>query len=214
MTIDRSILLKYITMRKCFSCKEYICLENEWNSENKVIHYMKGVYHRECLKRDMLKSKRVKRNEEEVELEIDRLVRDSDLLLYGIVVKNHLFKYLYDSYSIVLLPNYIFVKLEEMFKGEYKGMTKRIPPEHLLEMFERQQKFLDNIYHKEKLNGVQRINYDLAVLIAKYPGFLDWKAREVKDIDTTEKFIVNKKIDFTNVQSKKEEDYIDLSEEE
>ena len=214
MTIDRSILLKYKTMRKCFSCKEYICLENEWNSENKVIHYMKGVYHRECLKRDMLKSKRVKRNEEEVELEIDRLVRDSDLLLYGIVVKNHLFKYLYDSYSIVLLPNYIFVKLEEMFKGEYKGMTKRIPPEHLLEMFERQQKFLDNIYHKEKLNGVQRINYDLAVLIAKYPGFLDWKAREVKDIDTTEKFIVNKKIDFTNVQSKKEEDYIDLSEEE
>ena len=214
MTIDRSILLKYKTMRKCFSCKQFICLEEEWNSENKIIHYMKGVYHRECLKKEMLKSKRVKRNEGEVELEIDRLVRDSDLLLYGIVVKNHLYKFLYDSYSIVLLPNYIFVKLEEIFKGEFRGMTKKIPPEHLLEMFERQQKFLDNIYHKEKLNGVQRINYDLAVLIAKYPGFLDWKARETKEDSQIVAMVEKKKIDFSNVQQKNENKFTDLLDEE
>lgn len=214
MTIDKSILLKYKTMRKCFACKEFICLEDEWNDENKIIHYTKGVYHRECLKKEMLKSKRVKKTEDEVELEIDRLVKDSDLLLYGVVVKNHLYKYLYDSYSIVLLPNYIFVKLEEIFKGEYKNMSKKIPPEDILEMFERQQKFLDGIYHKESLNGVQRINYDLAVLIAKYPKFLDWKARESKDDSQIVAMVEKKKIDFSNVQQKNENNFTDLLDEE
>lgn len=210
MTIDKSILLKYKTMRKCFSCKQFICLEEEWNSDNKIIHYTKGVYHRECLKKEMLKSKRVKRNEEEVEIEIDRLVRDSDLLLYNVVVKNHLYKWAMEKYRLILLPNYIFTKLESMFKGEYKNMSKPLKPEHLLEMFERQEKFLDGIYHNPPLSGIEKLNYDIAVLVNKYEKFLDWKGKAENQSQKAQEFTNDKKPDIKIINNNKKKEEVGI----
>jgi hypothetical protein len=71
--------------------------------------------------------------------------------------------------------------MEQIFKGEFKKMNKPVPPEHLLDMWQKKMSFLDGLYHKEKMDGVSRINYDLAVLIAKYPSYLDWMGKKNSD---------------------------------
>lgn len=180
--IDKTILLNFTTMRKCYGCKEYLTLEKE---EGNVCYKGDNLFHVSCLKKKYLSKKGNKLSENDVNVLIEDLVGDSRIKIETIIYKNHLYKYLQSHYDCILLPNYIYTKLEKMFLGEYKNMSSPLPPNHLLDMFCRKASFLDKIYHKEKMDGVSRINYDLAVLISKYAGYLDWMGKK----DTEEKKI-------------------------
>jgi hypothetical protein len=172
--VDKSLLLNFKTMRKCQLCKEYVCIESDWDS---ILYSGKGAWHIECFRKDLLKKNKSKKSMNEIELLVNHIRDESQLILFNLVIKNHLYKYLAEHYRVILLPNYFFTKAEQIFTGEWKDMSRPIYPEHLLEMFIRQQGFLDRIYHKEKMDGTSRINYDLAVLISKYPKFLEWKEK-------------------------------------
>lgn len=199
-------------MRKCHLCKEYITIEDEWDN---IVHYScetksnNGVYHLNCFVSLFNKNKFKKENRQ-----LDEILNESEKELYNLVCKNHLYKWWAEKYDIILLPNYIFTKTEEIFKGVWKEMSKPIPPEHLLDMFIRQQNYLDKIYHKTELNGVARINYDLAVLIAKYPAYLKFLEREKQNEIQVINILDTKKIDFNNISKKKEVKQLDLLEEE
>jgi len=189
--IDRSILLHYKTMRKCLVCKEYITLEDEWDN---IVHYsgqvktVSGVYHKNCFMKHWENGK-IRKEERCVE----RLLSDSQDELFNLMCKNHLYKYFQQKYDVIMLPSYIFTKLEQIFTGKFKQMSRAIPPSHLLEMFERKESYLDGIYHKEKLDGVSLVNYNLAVLIAKYPKFLEWKERSISETISTVEYSNEKK---------------------
>ncbi len=199
-------------MRKCHVCKEYITIEDEWDN---VVHYTNntkshcGVYHLDCFIERFNKN-RFKNDERQ----LDEVLHDSELELYNIVCKNHLYKWWMEFYDVIVIPSYLFTKTEEIFKGEWKEMSKPIPPEHLLDMFIKQKPHLDKIYHKTELNGVSRINYDLAVLIAKYPAYLKFLEREKQNEIQVINILDTKKIDFSNISKKKEIKQIDLLEEE
>ena len=206
--IDKSILLHYKTMRKCIVCREYITIEEEWVLGS-IFHYKdgtktnQGIYHKKCLVGFLRKKKykNVDIADESIFEEIEDKVKDSDLEIYNLVCKNHLYKYLMSHYDVVMFSSGIYTKMEQIFTGEWRNMSKPIPPHHLLEMFERQAKYLDGIYHKERLNGVQRIQYDLAVLIAKYNGFLDWKEKAKEQIESAQSFVDDKKPDIKIINS-------------
>jgi hypothetical protein len=100
--------------------------------------------------------------------------------------------------------------MEQIFKGEYKNMSSPIPPEHILDMFQRRQGYLDKIYHKEKMDGVSRINYDLAVLISKYNGYLEWIEKSNKEEVSTIALVEKRKINISNIPTRKETKFIDL----
>jgi len=209
--IDRSILLHYKTMRKCLVCKEYITLEDEWDN---IVHYSSntksrcGVYHKVCFM-NLFDKHKLKDDKN-----LEKILEDSEFELYNLICKNHLYKWWSEHYEIILIPNYVFTKVEEIFKGNWKDMSKPIPPWHLLDMFIRQKNYLDKIYHKVELNGVSRINYDLAVLIAKYPAYLKFMEQEKQNEIQVINILDAKKIDFSNISKKKEIEQIDLLEEE
>lgn len=183
--MDKTILLDFKTIRKCSVCHSYITLEKELES-NSVLWYgttlkNKTIQHKQCLKKKMLSKKGNKLSEGDADILLDDLFKDGVGHLERLVYKNHLYLYLMKKYDIITLPNYIFTKMELVFNGKFKTMNKPVPPEHLLDMWQRKQSFLDGLYHKEKIDGVGRINYDLAVLIAKYPGYLDWLGKKESD---------------------------------
>ncbi len=190
--IDKSILLNYTTIRKCTECKEYIQLEKfikYEKVEDEFIYYKDKLFHCGCLKKK-LKSKKIGRmSDEDIIVLIDGLRDESYNHAMDVLVRNHLYKYLMDHYDVIMLPTYIYTKMEQLFTGTYKNMTRPMKASHILDMFQRKQSQLDKIYHKEKLDGISRINYDLAVLIGKYNNYLEWIEKSKTDVVKTEEFI-------------------------
>ncbi len=210
--IDKSILLNYTTMRKCTECKEYIQLEKfikYEKVEDEFLYYKDKLYHCECLKKK-LKSKKIgKMIDEDIIVLIDGLRDESYNHAMDVLIRNHLYKYLMDHYDVIMLPTYIYAKMEQLFTGTYKNMTKPMKASHILDMFQRRQSQLDKIYHKEKLDGISRINYDLAVLIGKYNNYLDWIEKSKNEIVKTEAFIKNSRnieLDKVTISKKSKQD--------
>lgn len=191
-------MMGYTTSRKCQQCKENIILEKEMEN---VLYYGEGkMFHKVCLEKKLLSNKRRKFTKEDIEILISDSFEESVGKIENLIVKNHLYKYLMEHYEIVSFPNYIYTKLEEIFLGKYRDMRMPVPPHHILDMFLRQVDFLDNIYHKTKLNGVSRVNYDIAVLLAKYPTYLDWLGRKESEEKKVEAYsLVDEKL--TNLVS-------------
>jgi hypothetical protein len=212
----QEILLDYKTMRKCFGCKEYMTLEKELDN---AVYVSKAFWHDTCYAEKLSKKKVGKLSEEDINKKMLELKLESEEHIRHTIIKNHLFKYLMFKYNVVLLPTYIFTKMEQIFKGEYRNMSSPIPPEHILDMFQRRQGYLDKIYHKEKMDGVSRINYDLAVLISKYNGYLEWIEKSKVENDTAEKkieedkprmsYIFNKNV-FTRNKPTEEDIFSDI----
>lgn len=190
--IDKSILLNYTTMRKCTECKEYIQLEKYIKyekEEDEFLYYKEKLYHCGCLKKKLESKKIGKMSDEDIIILIDGLRDESYNHSMNVICRNHLYKYLMEHYDVIMLPTYIYTKMEQLFTGTYKNMTKPMKCEHILDMFQRRQSQLDKIYHKEKLDGISRINYDLAVLIGKYNNYLEWIEKSKTEVVKTEAFI-------------------------
>jgi hypothetical protein len=210
--MDFSVLLHYKTRRKCFICKDYICLEDEIKN---ISYYKKNFNHSSCLKNKLITKKIGRMSSDDADKLISDLREKTEEHSFDIVVKNHLYKYLCDHYQVITLPNYIFTKLESIFNGTYKNMTCPIPVTHILDMFLKQEKWLDGLYHKEKMDGVGLINYNLAVLLAKYPNYLEWIARSKAEAAATATYIETtqkRNIDFNALskQAKKTETKKDI----
>ena len=85
--------------------------------------------------------------------------------------------------------------MDEIFSGIYKGLSKEIPPEDLLDMWKRKKNELDRINNSnsrkgKNLIGVARINYDLAILLNKYDSYLKWK-EDQKLLENEKQNIIN-----------------------
>lgn len=201
--MNKTLLLKDVTtMRKCSICKSYITLETELED---IAYQGKLLSHVSCMKDKMRKKKNSKLTFEDVEILVSDIKSESKLRIENIIYKNHLYQYLMRHYNVILIPVYIYQKMEQMFSGEFKGMSKKLLPEHLLDMFQKKASFLDNIRHKNRIDGTGRINYDLAVLISKYNGYLEWldkmKNEEIKVEGYT---IQNGGVGLTTMIQKKE----------
>lgn len=92
--------------------------------------------------------------------------------------------FLYEQYNLSSLPKYFFMNLQKIYKGEYsKNLRKPIPCEDLFDMWQKKMDYLNrqNEYNKEhgkELYGVQRVQYDLAILINKYDSYRAWKDKQ------------------------------------
>lgn len=101
------------------------------------------------------------------------------------VSKDNISRMIQNHYKVTLVPKYIYIKLDSIYKGVYKGLAVPIPPEDLYEMFQRKMPYLDKMATKKKLSGVSRFNYDLAIIINKYDSFLKWRTEEESQVENT-----------------------------
>lgn len=92
--------------------------------------------------------------------------------------------------------------MDSVYKGEYKGLKKPVPPEHLLDMWEQKKSYLLKIYernrtHGKEIDGLQRVYYDLAILLSKYDSYLSWKDKQ-ENVQMDEQERKRHAVDFNN----------------
>ena len=201
--------------RKCSCCGEdfYISKDNI----DDAIYYDKKTYHSSCFinicnKRSQMKRADVSQKWTWVLNHLDSIKQESYEHLKLAVVKENVFNFIKDTYDITIIPTTVWQKLSNIYNGTFKGMTYGIPPEHLLDMWERKIDMLNGIANRNNTKGRtmnvdQRINYDLSVLVNKYDSYLKWLEKQKileaeKEIEKNEN-IVSKTIGYVTQKTDK-----------
>ena len=201
--------------RKCSCCGEdfYISKDNI----DDAIYYDKKTYHSSCFinicnKRSQMKREDVSQKWTWVLNHLDSIKQESYEHLKLAVVKENVFNFIKDAYDITIIPTTVWQKLSNIYNGTFKGMTYGIPPEHLLDMWERKIDMLNGIANRNStkgktMNADQRINYDLSVLVNKYDSYLKWLEKQKileaeKEIEKNEN-IVGKTIGYVVQKAEK-----------
>lgn len=107
------------------------------------------------------------------------LRKDTEKQIQLEAAKEELCEYIEETYAPSYIPKSFYQKLDAIFDGTLSGLRVPVPPEDLLDMFRRQQEFLNRrALKKWGLNQplpMPRLNYDLAVLLGSYDGYLQMK---------------------------------------
>lgn len=90
------------------------------------------------------------------------------------VSKDNICQLFYNHYNISCISTRLFKKLDEIYKGTYKGLAQPIPPHELYDILLRKMDYLDKNAVKKSLDGEQRANYDLAVAMGSYGSYKAW----------------------------------------
>jgi hypothetical protein len=201
------------TTRKCKHCKDLIILE-----EYKFILYKDSYFHYDCLIKSLVDKKKGGISEEEAKVLADGIKEESKNITKDIIARNHLFSWVQKKYDLVVMPSYIYTKFDAIFKGEYKGMTRPIPPEDLLDIWERKWNDLSGLYNwnankGKTMDATGRINYDIAVILAKSTSYYAWKDTQKTNSEAIKEIQNSKRIDHQAIITKssskeKIEDYI------
>jgi len=176
--------------RKCGYCKEYIDLDVD-----NFVYVKDKYYHFDCAVEEKLNMKRNKLSEEQIINNFLEIQKQNERIIEYKKEKDRLFRWLQNTYNTVVLPKYFYMKMDEIFTGTYKGLSKGIPPEDLLDMWKRKLSELERINNQnarkgKSLIGVAIINYDLAVLLGKYDSYLKWK-EDQKLLENDKQNIIN-----------------------
>ena len=96
--------------------------------------------------------------------------------------------------------------MDSIYKGTFKGLSKPVPPEDLLDMWQQKKNYLSRVAEQNRkkdkdIYGINRINYDLAILLSKYDSYLAWKEEQrqalVFEVEAKKKDI--EKIEYKDV---------------
>lgn len=173
------------TTRKCKVCKNIITLEND-----KFVLYKEAYYHNDCFIENVNEKRNKKLTQDEILVMMDVLQEKNKDKIKDVIDKNHLFEYVTRKYELIYKPKYIYIKFEQVFNGSYKNLSEPVSPEDLLDMWQRKEGYLDKTNQwklsvGEKLEGLNRLWYDLSIVLNKLPSYRKWqdeqKAQKNKD---------------------------------
>lgn len=94
-----------------------------------------------------------------------------------------LFDYIIAEYNLIDSPKHLFILLTNIHKGAYHKIKEPISFADLLYMWKAKQDYLNKTYeynmqHGKEMYGVDRVKYDLAILINKYDSYKQWKLKQ------------------------------------
>lgn len=196
-----------VITRKCSICKEPIYI-NDINedffitSKNEVRSYT----HTNCYIQKQTTKKRSPKTIEECQEYIEQCKQNNKAIEKKKSIKNELYEFLFDMYDISYFPQYFYVKMDSIYKGTMKNLSKPVPPEDLLDMWKQKKNYLDKVAEQNRkkgneIFGVNRVNYDLAILLSKYDSYLKWKEQQkiaIAELGEIKKRDVEK-IEYTDV---------------
>lgn len=174
-----------IIERICGKCKETIYISYE--NIDKVIYYGKRTYHRDCFI-EVCKKRMAHRREDisvkwtEIYNNLPQIEISSYKHFETELKKNAVYLYMKEAYDVTIVPTYVWQKLAGIYNGSFT-LSSGIPPEHLLDMWQRKMGFLNKVAEQNASKGKemdvgQRISYDLSILVNKYDSYLRWLEKQ------------------------------------
>lgn len=173
-----------VITRKCSKCKGAI--EIDRNNITNVIQFQGKYYHLNCFESmatQKASSNRGKPEQWKDVLEnIWEIEAETKKQLEHFFAKDDLNVWLLENYDIVAVPSYFWQLVADLESGKYKNKRcKPISIKNLCDCWKWGQINLEKINvnnkmnHKGPKNDMDRLRYDLAILITKYPLFLKHK---------------------------------------
>ena len=174
-------------VRKCECCKAEIPINLQTIGE--LVFFDKKYYHKDCFanlcKENSSPSSR-KKNKEKWSYalkNIKELRMKTIEHLKPIIVEDAVYRLMMEYYQPTVISGFVWKKLDQIYNGTYKDMSRRIPPKHLIDMWKRKIGELKSIHKKMELDGKEldpngQIMYDLAVLVNKYDSYLKWLEKQ------------------------------------
>lgn len=101
-------------------------------------------------------------------------------------IRLQLSDFIYREYNVSFLPKHFFINLDKVYKGTYKNLNKPVPVEDLFDMWQQKMNYLNKVAEQnrqkgKKMEGMGRINYDLAILLSKYDSYCEWKVKKAAE---------------------------------
>ena len=193
--------------RKCSICKEPIYI-NDTNEDFFITlkNETKSYTHTNCYIKKQTTKKRSPKTVEECQEYIEQCRQSTKAIDKKKSTKNELYEFLFDMYDISYFPQYFYIKMDSVYKGTMKNLNKPVPPEDLLDMWKQKRNYLDKVAEQNRkkgneISGVNRVNYDLAILLSKYDSYLKWKEQQkiaIAELDESKKRSIEK-IEYTDV---------------
>ena len=193
--------------RKCSICKEPIYI-NDTNEDFFITlkNETKSYTHTNCYIKKQTTKKRSPKTVEECREYIEQCRQNTKVTEKKKSTKNELYEFLFGMYDISYFPQYFYIKMDSVYKGTMKNLNKPVPPEDLLDMWKQKRNYLDKVAEQNRkkgneILGVNRVNYDLAILLSKYDSYLKWKEQQkiaIAELDESKKRSIEK-IEYTDV---------------
>lgn len=197
--------------RKCNICKKLIDISESSSDDYffKQTGKVRTFFHSQCYMEQQTHKKRKPLTEEECAFYISQIKTENEILKSEEkktqekrLIKDQLYNFISDMYDISFFPKFFYVKMDSVYKGEYKGLKKPVPPEHLLDMWEQKKSYLLKVHernrtHGKEIDGLQRVYYDLAILLSKYDSYLSWKDKQ-ENVQMNEQERKRHAVDFNN----------------
>lgn len=188
--------------RLCVFCKEPINIETEDNTYVYDKNTLHGYVHRHCFIERKTSQKRNRWTIEQCNEWLDKAEKNTKAK----ITQRYLTDWIFKTYNISFLPPYFYNKLSSIIDGSNEKVSRPIPVEDILDMWQKKIGYLDKIAatNKDKgklIEGASRVNYDLSILLSKYDSYLAWK-------DTIE--TENKKVIQSIERSKQGIDYSNM----
>ena len=193
--------------RKCSICKEPIYI-NDTNEDFFITlkNETKSYTHTNCYIEKQTTKKRSPKTVKECQEYIEQCRQSTKAIEKKKSTKNELYEFLFDMYDISYFPQYFYIKMDSVYKGTMKNLNKPVPPEDLLDMWKQKRNYLDKVAEQNRkkgneISGVNRVNYDLAILLSKYDSYLKWKEQQkiaIAELDESKKRSIEK-IEYTDV---------------
>ena len=203
------------TIRKCDVCKQQIPITR--NNIHGIAKLKTLFYHTECLTewaQDRVQRKGHARHWEFALANMAACEEDARKAIERRFVQDDFHMYLLKTYDVIDIDLRFWTVVNLLEQGEYrKRKCNPVSMETLFGAWKWGQEKLDKIDRNNKMKhtgpqtGMERINYDLAVLINKVPIYLKEKAK--REVEAAEVIIQNQndiKIDYSTIKANKKSD--------
>lgn len=171
------------TVRKCEHCKGSILIDR--NNVHDVILFKNKYYHDKCFK-DRVQQRLSKKSHhkmwDDALNHISEYAADAKEAIAFWFTRDDIYDHLLNNYDIVSVPDSVFARLDAVITGTYGRKSKPIDYEEFVSCWRDGQTTLnrinrDNRMAGKNIDGVHRVNYDLAVVLKKFPI---WKKKQEK----------------------------------
>lgn len=170
-------------VRKCDHCKNSILIDR--NNVHDVVLFRNKYYHSKCFEervRQRLSSKKPHQMWVDALSRIKEYESDAVEAVEFWFNRDDIYNHLLDNYDIVEVPGTVFTRLDAVITGTYGRKSKPIDYADFVACWRDGQASLDRINRNNKvagknIEGVARINYDLAVVLKKFP---QWRKYQEK----------------------------------
>jgi hypothetical protein len=170
-------------VRACKHCGKAICIER--GNVHGILKFEDRYFHNDCFiayVQKKLSGKKPRARWKEELNNISEYENDAREAVEFWFTRDDIYRHILEHYDVVKVESPIFSRIDAVITGTYGRRSKPIDYVDFVECWRYGQSKLDEIARKNRaagknITGEARVNYDLAVVVKKFPQWKKWQEK-------------------------------------